>query len=219
MGHQFEHMYNMYFMIANQFVKKNLCVSGLLFFQFEFFFKLYRDPFFHWLFPVTPPSRGSSLAIPLPHASSPAIPLFPMPQAHASSPAHSQAHASSPCQAHASSPAHPQAHASSPCQAPASSPCLKPIYFPLFPFILIGFQVGSRLVPGWAAAATATTHDHGLPGQVPSPHAPRSEISRSGVPLTPTIPPTLLETGVTEFSDVLSISGFHRGVRGQKPIP
>ena len=72
-----------------------------------------------------------------------------MPQAHASSPAHSQAHASSPCQAHASSPAHPQAHASSPCQAPASSPCLKPIYFPLFPFILIGFQVGSRLVPGW----------------------------------------------------------------------
>ena len=35
MGHQFEHMYNMYFMIANQFVKKNLCVSGLLFFQFE----------------------------------------------------------------------------------------------------------------------------------------------------------------------------------------
>ena len=30
----------------------------------------------------------------------------------------------------------------------------------------------------------AATHDHGLPGQVPSPHAPRSEISRSGVPLT-----------------------------------
>ena len=59
--------------------------------------------FFHCLVPV----------IPLPHASSPAIPLFPMPQAHASS------------------PAHPQAHASSPCQVPASSPCLKPI--PLFP--------------------------------------------------------------------------------------
>ena len=59
--------------------------------------------FFHCLVPV----------IPLPHASSPAIPLFPMPQAHASSPAHAQAHASSPC------------------QAPASSPCLKPI--PLFP--------------------------------------------------------------------------------------
>ena len=37
--------------------------------------------------------------------------------------------------------------------------------------------------PFWAA--TAATQDHGLPGQVPSPHAPRSEISRSGVPLTP----------------------------------
>ena len=34
-------------------------------------------------------------------------------------------------------------------------------------------------------AATAATQDHGLPGQVPSPHAPRSEISRSGVHLTP----------------------------------
>ena len=43
-------------------------------------------PFFHCLVPV----------IPLPHTSSPAIPLFPMPQAHASSPAHAQAHASSP---------------------------------------------------------------------------------------------------------------------------
>ena len=86
--------------------------------------------FFHCLFPATPPSHGSSLAIPLTHASSPAIPLFPKPQAHASS------------------PAHPQAHASSPCQASASSPCLKPLYFPLLPSILIGFQVGSRLVPG-----------------------------------------------------------------------
>ena len=47
------------------------------------------------------------------HCVVPAILLFPMPQVHASS------------------PAHPQAHASSPCQAPASSPCLKPI--PLFP--------------------------------------------------------------------------------------
>ena len=74
---------------------------------FEIFFQICSSlteyPFFHCLVPV----------IPLPHASSPAIPLFPMPQAHASS------------------PAHPQAHASSPCQAPASSPCLKPI--PLFP--------------------------------------------------------------------------------------
>ena len=39
--------------------------------------------------------------------------------------------------------------------------------------------------PFWAATAAAATQDHGLPGQVPSPHAPRSEISRSGVPLTP----------------------------------
>ena len=49
-------------------------------------------------------SHCLALAIPPSHASSPAIPLFPMPQAHASSPAHPQAHASSPCQAHASSP-------------------------------------------------------------------------------------------------------------------
>ena len=38
MGHQFEHMYNMYFMIANQFVKKNFVFpdyfsSNLNFFQ------------------------------------------------------------------------------------------------------------------------------------------------------------------------------------------
>ena len=38
-------------------------------------------------------------------------------------------------------------------------------------------------------AATATTQEHGLPGQVPSPHAPRSNISSSGVPLTPIRPP------------------------------
>ena len=71
---------------------------------FEIIFpRLTNIYFFHCLAP----------AIHLPHASSPAISLFPMPQAHASSPAHAQAHASSPC------------------QAPASSPCLKPI--PLFP--------------------------------------------------------------------------------------
>ena len=64
-------------------------------------------------FPSLLSTMPQAPAIPLPHASSPCLPLFPMPQAHASS------------------PAHPQAHASSPCQVPASSPCLKPI--PLFP--------------------------------------------------------------------------------------
>ena len=38
---------------------------------------------------------------------------------------------------------------------------------------------------GGRAATTTTTQDHGLLGQVPSPHAPRSNISLSGVPLTP----------------------------------
>ena len=51
-------------------------------------------------------SHCLALAIPPSHASSPAIPLFPMPQAHP------QAHASSPCQAHPSLPCFKPGHAS-----------------------------------------------------------------------------------------------------------
>ena len=110
-------------------------------------YQLYLFPTFipgHPSLPCLKPSQ------PLTHASSPAIPLFSMPQAH------------------------------------------------LFPLIPIGFQGfrASRLqgfkalgLQGFRAsgraAATTTAQDHGLPGQVPSPHAPRSNISRSGVPLTP----------------------------------
>ena len=43
-----------------------------------------------------------------------------------------------------------------------------------------------RASGGRAGGRAATTQDHGLPGQVPSPHAPRRNISRSGVPFTPT---------------------------------
>ena len=51
------------------------------------------------------------------HCLVPAILLFPMPQVHASSPAHPQAHASSPCQV---AKPMPQAHASLPQPSPSS---------------------------------------------------------------------------------------------------
>ena len=90
-----------------------LSFSSLLVISPSFFSDSVIPLFLDSSFPSLLPTMPQAPAIPLPHASSPCIPLFPMPQAHASS------------------PAHPQAHASSPCQAPASSPCLKPI--PLFP--------------------------------------------------------------------------------------
>ena len=49
---------------------------------------------------------------------------------------------------------------------------------------------------GRAATAATTTQDHGLHGQVPSPHAHRSNISRSGVPFTPISPSSACARGV-----------------------
>ena len=72
-------------------------------------------------------------------------------------------------------------------QISANLPCGKTDFFN-FPFrkLVFSAESGSREFPSSGAAATTTTQDHGLPGQVPSPHAPRNNISRSGVPLTPT---------------------------------
>ena len=52
--------------------------------------------------------------------------------------------------------------------------------------LALELAIATVMARALAAATTTRTQDHGLPGQVPSPHAPRSKVSRSGIPLTPT---------------------------------